>query len=669
MCCKFEPRAQNKHHKKGGDMTSTSNEQTNIKGLINNTQARIFALILVFAAVATFLILQTSAASYTIETTGVRVRAAEGSGMVASRNYPGVFWWMRDGGPSTAEKPREAIYAMKFDTSGNLKPVRGSDNFPFNEIRNTSNNNWEDIALDEDNNIWIGDIGANNCGRNNQKLFRVKEPAPTSSEKLTIDASYTFKFPDPKSGCNTWNSEAMFWLDGTMYIFAKTYASPVYRVDFPSGNSGTAKLVKLGTLNGGVSNISVSSLSSDRSRLVVASHKVTNIFTTDKTWLRGDDLVKELINSDPTYTANFDCNCSASTTAVEGGAFRPGSYDIAFVAENKYTYYAKAADYGDTSTGNQQTEDTTPPSLSVNAPQQNETVSGTVTIEVDASDNVGIEAVDISHENGIIRYGTEQGNFGWGSQFDTRNISDGQHTITVTAFDNAGNQSVVERIINVNNTGGGEPAPEPDPTPPVSGGIIFDNSVDASNATASRWVSTTYTADASREHLFTLEWGNADANLRFDVREDSSGAWVGDNVSADRPKVLNAELKAGVKYRVGVWAEAGSTDFTVKVSSSNASSEDTQAPSVAITSPSSSQTVSGTIDINVSASDNDSIESVYIFYDKSGVVREGTSQGNLGWGSRLDTRNLSNGKHTIEVVASDPSGNVSVAKLTINVQN
>ncbi len=306
-------------------------------------------IIIPFMIVGILLIVLSFAAEGSIKSSSTQVLAGEGSGMVASRQYPGVYWWMRDGGDATADKPRDAIYAMKFDANGNSLAVRGTDKFPFNLVSGSKNNNWEDIAMDSNNNIWIGDIGANLCGRQDQKLLRVKEPDPTSSETLTITANYTFKFPDPASGCNTWNSEAMFWLDGKMYIFAKTTNSPVYRVDFPSGSTGTANLVRLGTLAGGVSNISVSSISDDRSRLMVASHGKTNIYQTTNTSLTGDSLVKDLISRAPKYIATFTCG-TGCTTAVEGGAFKRNSFDVAYVSENKYIYYSKPAGYLDTTT-------------------------------------------------------------------------------------------------------------------------------------------------------------------------------------------------------------------------------------------------------------------------------------------------------------------------------
>jgi hypothetical protein len=409
--------------------------------------------IVAFAAIGAIFTYLSFAATGSIKSVPISVEAAEGSGMIASRQYPGVYWWHRDGGEATDQKPRDAIYAVKFDSNGNPVPVRGTKYFPFNLVSGSKNNNWEDIAMDDQNNIWIGDIGANLCGRNDQKIMKIKEPNPTSDEGLTILASYTFKFPDPASGCNTWNSEAMFWLDGKMYIFAKTSNSPVYRIDLPAGsNSGTAKLVRIGTLAGGVSNISASSITDDRSRLMVASHGSTNIYQTTNTSLTGDALVKDLISRTPKYKASFTCG-SGCTLAVEGGSFKRNSYDIAYVSENKYLYYGKPADYGDT-TNIAPTPTPTPPptttptssapTVTLTGLANNETFSGTKTFTVNATDSDGIKSVVMRIDDKYVA--TDQTN-PYNFSIDTTKYSKGVHTITIRAYDTKENMTEKTRQV------------------------------------------------------------------------------------------------------------------------------------------------------------------------------------------------------------------------------
>lgn len=494
-------------------------------------------------------------AATTIPALSIQALAGEGSGMVASRQYPGVNYWLRDGGTATADKPRDAIFAVKFDANGNPVPVRGTDKFPFYNVTGSPNNNWEDIAMDDTNNIWIGDIGANNCDRNNQKLIKIKEPNPSANETLTILASYTFKFPDPVTGCNTWNSEAMFWLDGKMYIFAKNSGSSVYRVDLPSGTSGTATLTKLGSLTGGVSNISVSSISDDRTRLVVAGHAKMNMYKTTNPSLRGDALIKDLISRAPAYVSTFSTG-TADKPTVEGGSFKRGSYDVAFVSENKYIYYATPRTYGDTGTTNPNPNpdpdptDTTAPSVSVGSPTSGATVSGKVVIGVVASDNVGVTRVNIFYDGtGVIREGTAQGTYGWGTIFDTTRLSNGPHTLSAVAYDAAGNTKTVQVPVVVSNGG------------------------------------------------------------------------------------------------------------------------DTTAPAISITDPVYGATLGGTIIVNVTATDDVAVKSVYIYYDDVGIIREGIAQGVYGWGSAFNTTKVPNGLRTIKAVATDTSGNTRTVQVQINVQN
>lgn len=302
------------------------------------------ALITVSALVGVVFITSKSFAEAQLSNLSMETDANEGSGMVASRQYKGVVWWLRDGGTSTQAAPRAALYAMRFE-NGQLQPVRGGTYFPFITVDGVSNSNWEDIALDESNNIWIGDIGANDCNRT-QNLYKVKEPSPVEDESVGVLAKYTFTFPNPPSGCKTINSEAMFWLDGHLYIFTKEDSTTLYRVDLPA-SPGPAKLVKLGILSGGVRKISGSSISDDRERMVVQHHTKFYVYTSGNPALRGDDYVKDMISRAYRWSGSFVCGTDCSGT-VEGTTFMRDSRDVAFVAESKEVYYAKPADYGDT---------------------------------------------------------------------------------------------------------------------------------------------------------------------------------------------------------------------------------------------------------------------------------------------------------------------------------
>lgn len=274
---------------------------------------------------------------------GVMLPASEASGLAASHHYPGVFYWLRDGGPSKPDTPRDAIWAMRIGAGGVPEPVRDGQLFPSYAVAGATNHDWEALTVDDAGALWIGELGANDC-KAQQRLLQVAEPEPGGFGAVEVVADYDLRFPDnPKPGCRTYNSEALLWLDGHLYVFAKTRGTPVYRVDLPPGARGTATLTRIGEFGAGVDNISAASVSDDRSRLMVLDHERLRVFTTDPTAV-GDDFLAGAAESEPTGTARFEAPGGAS---VEGGTFVPGGHDIAFVAEDRHLYYARPASYGE----------------------------------------------------------------------------------------------------------------------------------------------------------------------------------------------------------------------------------------------------------------------------------------------------------------------------------
>jgi hypothetical protein len=269
--------------------------------------------------------------------------ANEASGIVASRKDPGLYFWLRDGGPGKPGRPRDALWGLRIGTDRGPEAVRGDELFPTFPVSGASNVDWEALTVDDAGDLWIGELGANDCQRR-QRLYRVPEPDPATEGMLPVQASYAVRFPDnPRSGCRTYNSEAMFWLDGHLYLFAKTDRSPVYRVDLPaSGDQAT--VTRIGQLGHGIDNISASSISDDRTRLMVLDHKRMWVYEVDPA-RRGDDLVLDAISRTPRWQADFGADGGAS---VEGGTFARGSHALAFVAEDRRIYVTGPEGYGDT---------------------------------------------------------------------------------------------------------------------------------------------------------------------------------------------------------------------------------------------------------------------------------------------------------------------------------
>ena len=95
---------------------------------------------------------------------------------------------------------------------------------------------------------------------------------------------------------------------------------------------------------------------------------------------------------------------------------------------------------------------------------------------------------------------------------------------------------------------------------------------------------------------------------------------------------------------------------------------DTTPPTVSITSPSSGQTVSGTVTVTASASDNVGVAGVQFLLDGANLGAESTAAPySISW----NTAAASNGSHALTTVARDAAGNVSPvsAPVTVTVAN
>ncbi|MEK7391042.1 MAG: Ig-like domain-containing protein, partial [Fibrobacterota bacterium] len=94
---------------------------------------------------------------------------------------------------------------------------------------------------------------------------------------------------------------------------------------------------------------------------------------------------------------------------------------------------------------------------------------------------------------------------------------------------------------------------------------------------------------------------------------------------------------------------------------------DTSAPSVALTSPAANATVSGSVTVTASASDNVAVTGVQFKLDGANLGSEITS---APFSAALNTTTLSNGSHTLSAVARDAAGNLaSATTITVNVSN
>nr|WP_238354608.1 hypothetical protein [Fulvivirga marina] len=147
------------------------------------------------------------------------------SGLI--KDSKGVLWAHNDSynGP----------YIMQLDTSGTINQ--------FKKVIFSSNFDWEDLAIDHKDNIYIGDIGNNE--NNRKKLYIYKFSANDTSKRVKSE-TISFNYPDqknfpPSTKEMNYDSEAMIHYNNSLYTFSKNRANPF---------TGVVKIYKIPTTPG-----------------------------------------------------------------------------------------------------------------------------------------------------------------------------------------------------------------------------------------------------------------------------------------------------------------------------------------------------------------------------------------------------------------------------------
>ncbi len=119
-----------------------------------------------------------------------------------------------------------------FDTTGQLKRTL--------TITNVPNTDWEDLAVDEDGNIFIADLGNNSNQRTDLAIYKIPDPGNitgnnVTAEILNVSFADQTSFPPAAADMN-FDVEAIAWRDGYLYLFTKNRSNPF---------SGITKMYKM----------------------------------------------------------------------------------------------------------------------------------------------------------------------------------------------------------------------------------------------------------------------------------------------------------------------------------------------------------------------------------------------------------------------------------------
>ncbi len=156
----------------------------------------------------------------------------ENSGMVWLHQH---LWMVNDSGNTN--------HIFKLDQKGNIKARI--------EVKNAQNIDWEDVATDTKNNIYIGDFGNNDNNREDLKIYTIDINKINKSSVTASTIAFTLADQDdfsPKKKNRNFDIEAFVYFKKGFYLFTKNRSSKfdgvskVYRLELNQPQQ-VAKLV------------------------------------------------------------------------------------------------------------------------------------------------------------------------------------------------------------------------------------------------------------------------------------------------------------------------------------------------------------------------------------------------------------------------------------------
>jgi hypothetical protein len=278
--------------------------------------------------------------------------------------------------------------------------------------------------------------------------------------------------------------------------------------------------------------------------------------------------------------------------------------------------------------------DATPPTVGLTAPTDAGTVFGTVGIAASASDNVRIAGVLFLVDDQPL--GPEDTTAPYEAAWSTTASSNGTHVVKAVARDGRGNQATSTITVTVSND---LSAPTVALTNPAHGTIVTGTL--AVSATA------------------------ADDQGVFGVQFKVDGVPLGTEDAAEPFEVAWNTLTAsnGIHTLTAVARDASGRETAASVVVTVAN--DATAPVVAMTSPTGGS-VSGTVTVAATATDDVGIASVRFLIDGSNLGHEDTT---APYEATWVTSGVGNGVHTVTAVARDIAGRETTASTVVTVAN
>jgi hypothetical protein len=280
---------------------------------------------------------------------------------------------------------------------------------------------------------------------------------------------------------------------------------------------------------------------------------------------------------------------------------------------------------------------TAAPLVSITTPVGGTTVSGSIPVTASASAEVGMVGVQFTLDGQAL--GAEDTIEPYSVSWNTAGAANGSHTLTAIARDAAGNRTTSAPVsVTVDN----------DTTPPVISAVTW-RAITPSGATVT-WT-TNEASDSQVDFGLTTAYG-------------STSALNGALVTAHTVSLTG--LAGGTTYHVRVRSRDAAGNLSVS-GDVMPTTPDGAAPLVSITAPVGGTTVSGSIPVAASASDDVGVVGVQFTLDGEALGAEDTTG---PYSASWNTAGAANGSHTLTAVARDAAGNrTTSAPVTVTVNN
>jgi len=287
--------------------------------------------------------------------------------------------------------------------------------------------------------------------------------------------------------------------------------------------------------------------------------------------------------------------------------------------------------------------DTTAPTASITYPASNASVSGTVSVNATAADNVAVSKVEL-YVNNILQSSDTTSPYllSWNSAA----LANGTYSLIVKASDAAGNVGQSPAVaVTVSNS---QTIDTSAPTVAIS--------APTNNATVSGTVTV---AASATDNVAVSKVEFYDNDAVFAVVNTAPHS-----VNLDTTKLANGShsFKSRAYDTTGNVGQSAAVAVTVK---NQTQTQDVTAPTVSITSPASNAMVSGNLTISASATDNVGIAKVEFYVN--GALHNTDTTAPFSYGGATTSAN--NGAYTLYAKAYDTAGNVkqsSTVNFTIN---